>query len=138
MFGPNFHFYTLFESSKDSQVCRYYSYRILTSFVFKKYWKSKEDEWNEEVANPSKKGEIIEVEASLSSSKACCYNLAWRGEHGQVGELFNMDPLPWLLPRFLYKLKSLNREPHLCHPCGKSKYIHVQMIIGLHCILHLV
>ena len=37
-------------------------------------------------------------------------NLAWRGEHGQVGELLNMDPLPWLLLRFLYKLKSLNRE----------------------------
>ena len=59
-------------------------------------------------------------------------------EYGKLGELFNMDPLPWLLPRFLYKLKSLNREPHLFHPCGKSKYIHAQMIIGLHYILHLV
>ena len=198
MFGPNFHFYTLFESSKDSQVCRYYSYRILTSFVFKNYWNSKEDEWNEEVANPSKKGEIIEVEASMSSSKACydkssmkrrawtswwtvqygpspmiaskafiqievsienliyailvgnqnlfmckwllvyiAYFILYR-EYGQLGELFNMDPLPWFLSIFLYKLNSLNKEPHICHPCGKSKYIHVQMIIGLHCILHLV
>ena len=71
MFKPKFHFYTLFESSKDTQVCRYSSYRILTFFVLKNYWKSKQDELNEEVANPSKKGEIIEVEASLSSSKAC-------------------------------------------------------------------
>ena len=171
MFEPNFHFYTLFESSNDSQVCRYYSYRILTSFVFKKYWKSKEDEWNEEVANPSKKGEIIEVEASLSSSKACydkssmkrrawtswwtvkymwtlshdCFQgfyANWRvsrenliysilvgnqnifmckwllvyityfilyREYGQLGELFNMDHLPWLLQKFFFKLKSLKR-----------------------------
>ena len=44
MFELKFHFYTLFESSKESQVCKYYNYRIMTSFVFKMYWKSQEDE----------------------------------------------------------------------------------------------
>ena len=28
-------------------------------------------------------------------------------EYGQLGELFNMDPLPWLLQRLFFKFKSL-------------------------------
>ena len=178
-----------------SQVCRYYNCRIMTSFVFKKYWKSQEDDWNilhfqhlrmrwhytkyatlsmredtswclevlgihlnnfhslgykltknNKLTNyimrrlkiPRKKEKSLRYMHPCQAQRHVMINIAWRGEHGQVGELVNMDPLPWLLPRFLYKLKSLNREPHLFHPYGKSKYIHVQMVIGLHCILHLV
>ena len=135
MFEPMFHFYTLFELSKESQVCKYYIYRIMTSIVLKNYWKSKEDEWNEEVTNPSKKGEIIEVEASLSSSKACYDTSSMKRRACTSWWIVQYGPSPMIASKFLYKLKSLKREPHLFNPCGKSKFILVQII---HYIIHLV